>query len=148
MRDDRGSGRRVQPRPLHWKFASDNIGTALLHVYQKLIGIRNKFPSMRSDNIYSSDWEDWQRNFNNGYGLDADRKLVIFHRWDYVGSKTQRFIIVLNFSQEAQEVDVPFSCDGQWQDLLQDTPPVSVSGNWLRGDRISSNWGKIYFNES
>ncbi len=67
-----------------------------------------------------------------GYGVDADRGIVIFHRWgnDETG-RLERFIIVLNFTGESRKVDVPFPENGIWEDLLNGTK-VNVGGYWLQ----------------
>jgi hypothetical protein len=64
-----------------------------------------------------------QRNFNeHGYGIDESRDIAIFHRWGDDGQGgVERFIIVLNCSAFDQQVDIPFSVDGRWRDLLNDT---------------------------
>jgi hypothetical protein len=44
---------------------------------------------------------------------------VIFHRWGTGGGgQLERFIVVVNFSQQQQQVGVPFPANGQWEDLL------------------------------
>jgi 1,4-alpha-glucan branching enzyme len=148
MEDDQGSNRRVKPRPLRWDFATDRIGAQLLGVYAKLIAIRKAHPGLRSNDIYPSGWETWQTQFNSaGYGLDAERQLVIYHRWGRTEDGTlERFIIALNFSAEEQYVDLPFSTDGTWHDLLNDLS-VIVTQNRLSHHRIESYWGNLFFQQ-
>lgn len=139
------AGRRVQPRPLRWSFANDDIGKKLRDVYTRLNQIRNNFEGLRSDNISPVNWPAGQSTFNTeGYGVDSARGLVIFHRYgETAAGVLQRFIIVLNFSPNDQVVSVPFSIDGLWEDLLSDET-LTVSG--FRSDvLVSSNWGRIYF---
>jgi glycosidase len=148
VEDDQGGGRRVQPRPLHWSFANDNFGTPLGELYKKLIRIRKDFPGLRSDNVYPIDWPNNQTRFNaEGYGVDQDSGVMIYHRW---GNSTlgslQRFIIVLNFSQDNKIVSVPFPADGVWEDLLSSWKP-SVINNRLDIE-VGSNWGHIFFKEN
>jgi len=145
VEDDQGSGRRVQPRPLHWSFANDKFGKPLGELYKKLIQIRKNFPGLRSDNVYPANWPDGQTQLNaEGYGVDQNSGIVIYHRWgNDVAGKLQRFIIVLNFSQAEKAVSVPFPADGIWEDLLSGWQP-SIVGNRLNF-KISSNWGHIFF---
>jgi 1,4-alpha-glucan branching enzyme len=145
MEDDHGSGRRVKPRQLRWGFKDDNIGKPLRDVYAKLIAIRAAHPGLRSDNIYPEWNGGWTQLDPQGYGVDAARGLMIYHRWgnDDTG-RLERFIIVLNFTGQAQTVDVPFPENGLWEDLLNGTK-VNVGGFWLRGAAIESNWGHVYF---
>jgi 1,4-alpha-glucan branching enzyme len=145
VEDDKGAGRRVQPRPLHWSFANDQFGTPLRSLYKKLIEIRKTHPGLRSDNVYPVDWPKNQTQFNSeGYGINQDSGIVIYHRYGNDATGTvQRFIIVLNFSQNKKNVSVPFPDNGVWDDILNGWQP-SVSGNRLNFE-IDSNWGHIFF---
>ncbi|MEJ7738235.1 MAG: alpha-amylase family glycosyl hydrolase [Chitinophagaceae bacterium] len=147
MEDDRGSSRRVKPRPLRWDFSKDKIGSSLIDLYSKLIKIRFAHLSLRSDSFYPN-WESWQNKFNpEGYGVDIDRQIVIYHRWgNNDNGKSEKFIIVLNFSQHDQVVDIPFSHNGTWQNLLEDSSEV-VTGFHLYNYLIKSNWGKVFFSK-
>jgi 1,4-alpha-glucan branching enzyme len=146
MEDDQGSSRRVKPRPLHWDYPGDKIGAQVLALYRKLIELRKAHPGLRSDNIYPDNWETWQTKFNPvGYGIDVDKQVLIFHRWgnDTTG-RVERFIIVLNFSAQLQTVDVPFSMNGSWQDLLNNQT-TEVNDFRLADQVIEPYWGRIYF---
>jgi 1,4-alpha-glucan branching enzyme len=147
MEDDKGSGRRVQPRPLHWSFSDDNFGKPLHDLYKKLIKIRIDYPGLRSDNVYPVDWPNNQTQFNaEGYGINQDSGIVIYHRWGNDAAKLQRFIIVLNFSKDNKTVSVPFPDNSIWEDLISGWKP-SVVGNRLNYE-IGSNWGSIFFKET
>jgi hypothetical protein len=86
--------------------------------------------------------------FNSqGYGIDVTRQVAIYHRWgnDEQG-KLQRFIIVLNFSDAPQDVNVPFPENGEWVDLLSD-----YSGSWKPvvtnyhlTFQVGPNWGHVF----
>ncbi|KWT92781.1 alpha-amylase family glycosyl hydrolase [Candidatus Magnetominusculus xianensis] len=150
MEDDKGSGRRVIPRPLRWEFSSDKIGKSLSDLYRKLIKIRRGHRALQTDHFYP-DWEDWMRKPNQeGYGIDVDRQIVIFHRWgdNPYGKRygqIERFIIVLNFSQNDQDVSVPFSVNGQWIDILAE-PNYTINVDGFRSNvRVDSNWGCIFY---
>ncbi len=146
MEDDQGSDRRVKPRPLHWDYPNDKIGSQVLALYQKLIGIRKAHPGLRSDNFYPDSWKSWQTQFNrDGYGIDVDRQVLIFHRWGTAADgRLERFIVVLNFSPQTEFVDIPFSMNGAWQDLLNDQT-ATVNDFRLSDQAIESYWGRIYF---
>jgi len=149
--DDHGTGRRVKTRPLRWSYADDGIGRGLLAVYRHLTGLRRKYTALRSDNFYPSRWETWQTRMNpQGYGIDTERQIAIYHRWgDGEDGRLQRFIVALNFSASDEQVDIPFPANGIWTDLLPiDSPagvPVEVQGYVLRGWTLRSNWGCIFF---
>jgi 1,4-alpha-glucan branching enzyme len=146
MEDDQGSNRRVKPRPLRWDFLNDSIGSRLERVYARLIRIRKEHPGLRSPNFYPSRWESWQTRFNpEGYGVDTEKQVAIFHRWGEDGAgRLERFIVVLNFSGAPQVVDIPFSTSGVWQDLLNDHSDT-VSDFRLLNQQIESNWGRVYY---
>jgi glycosidase len=146
VEDEGGGNRRVYPRPLHWNFVGEKFGAAALSTFAKAIAIRHAHSALRSNNIYPGGWEDWQTRFNpEGYGIDTERQLLIYHRWGNADDGTlERFIIVLNFSHEDQFTDVPFSAEGLWRDLLSDET-VNVTGFRLNNQRINSHWGKIYY---
>jgi 1,4-alpha-glucan branching enzyme len=149
--DDRGTGRRVKGRPLRWGYASDPVGRTLVALYRRLIALRNTYAALRSDGFYPPRWETWQTHMNpQGYGLDTERQLAIYHRWGRgEDGRLQRFIVALNFSEVDQQVDVPFPANGTWTDLLPlESPggvPVEVQGFWLARWTLHAGWGAIFF---
>ncbi len=134
---------RVLPRPLDWNNATDTPGMAITWLFRKLIAIRMSYPALRSPNFYP---ESYDLYFNSeGYGANVTKDVVIFHRWgDDGGDGTDKFIIVCNFSANDQFVDIPFSCNGEWVDLLNNHSDI-VNDFRLSNQRINSNWGKIYY---
>jgi hypothetical protein len=140
VEDEGGGNRRVYPRPLHWNFVGEKFGAAALSTFAKAIAIRHAHSALRSNNIYPGGWEDWQTRFNpEGYGIDTERQLLIYHRWGNADDGTlERFIIVLNFSHEDQFTDVPFSAEGLWRDLLSDET-VNVTGFRLNNQRHANH---------
>jgi len=145
MEDDQGMNRRVRPRPLRWDFVNDRAGSRLLWLYSKLTELRNQHPSLRSDNLYPDRWETWQTQFNPaGYGVDVEKQVVIYHRWGRGDDdRLERFIVVLNCSPSSQCVDIPFSTNGEWQDVLNGRRDT-VTDYRLGGQWIESNWGRVY----
>jgi 1,4-alpha-glucan branching enzyme len=143
--NDERTGRRVLPRPLHWKLANDRIGQQLLGLYRRLIEIRKDYPALRSGNFYPPSWEEWQTRFNTeGYGVDTERQVIIYHRWGHdTNGVLQRFIVVLNFSGSQQSVSVPFSENGIWEDLLSRWK--AHVQNYRLTFEVDSNWGHVFF---
>jgi 1,4-alpha-glucan branching enzyme len=135
-------GGRVLPRPLHWgSFGEDIAGQRLYSVYQKLIAIRKDHPSLRSANYFPV------ANHPDGYGVINER-VVIFHRYGPgVDGSREHFIVAINFADDDRLVDIPFSANGEWQDLLNGEK-VHVAGFRLFKQRIPSNWGCIYYHET
>lgn len=135
---------RVQARPLRWAErgpdSGDFAGGRLFDLYRRLIEIRKAHPSLRSGNFFP-----YPFNHPDGYGVFPDRGVVIFHRYgEGAGGSFERFIVVINYSDFDQSIDIPFSVNGAWEDLLN--RETEVVTDWrLSGVRIPSNWGRIYF---
>ncbi len=130
---------RVQARPLRWdEYAKDFVGQRIFAIYQKLIRIRRDHPALRSANYFPSS------NHPDGYGVIND-SVVVFHRYGEDGDgRFQRFIIVINYADDDQIINIPFSTNGLWRDLLNEETAV-VANYRLFPQRIPSNWGRIYF---
>lgn len=80
-----------------------------------------------------------------GYGIDESRNIVIYHRWGNAeDGQLERFIIVLNFSDYGQQVNVPLSTNGMWQDLLNGGECL-IEDYQLAHHSINSNWGKVFY---
>ena len=58
-----------------------------------------------------------------------------------------RFIVVVNFSDAEQWVDVPFPANGSWVDLLNPGVNPAVNNFWLRNWQVHSNWGNIFYQQ-
>ena len=113
------------------------------------VQIRRGHPALTSNNFYPDGWDPGQDRFNaEGYGVEVARGVVIFHRWGTAeDGQLERFIVALNFSAEDRVVDVPFSTNGRWTDLLSGRTDT-VSGFRLPGYRLESNWGRVWFQKS
>jgi 1,4-alpha-glucan branching enzyme len=149
MEDDHGSSRRVATRATRWEFLGDSIGVKLSGVYKTLLSIHNDNAGLRSDNFYPAGWQSWQTQFNPlGFGVDVNRQVMIYHRWGTGDNgKLQRFIVVVNFSDQDQVVNVPFPANDDWQDLLNGNAVSKVNDFWIRNWRVNSNWGNIFYEE-
>ncbi len=135
---------RVKPRPLRWARSADDIGTRLIALYRVLIDIRKRHPALRSSSFFP-----YPSNHPDGYGAFPEKNVVVYHRFltagaGAAGAGTERFIVVINYSDVDQLIDIPFSTNGTWEDLLNGTVDT-VTGNRLVNQRINSNWGKVYF---
>jgi 1,4-alpha-glucan branching enzyme len=137
---------RVVPRTLDWDLAEDGIGRRLRDLYRRLIGIRAAHPALRGPNFHPRFYdEQWNHFDRDGFGVDTSRGLAVYHRWgeDDEG-RLERFIVALNFSASDHTVNLPFSVDGRWEDLLSGTV-VEVRDTVLRGHQIPSHWGRLYW---
>jgi hypothetical protein len=108
-----------------------------------LIGIRKRHPSLRSSNFFP-----YPFNHPEGYGVFPDQDVVVYHRWGQAeGGGLERFIIVVNYSDFDQRINIPFSANGHWEDLLNDDFVV-VDGFKAFDQKINSNWGRIYYQKA
>jgi 1,4-alpha-glucan branching enzyme len=138
---------RVVPRPLRWRsdspLSGDNIGRSLFGLYKWLIDIRKRHPALRSPNFFP-----YPFNHPDGYGAFPDQDVVVYHRWGPAeGGRFERFIIIVNYSDFDQRIDIPFATDGRWEDLLNGGF-VFVNSHKLFNQRINSNWGRIYYQKA
>jgi pullulanase len=131
---------RVEPRPLRWNSHSrDFVGSRLAALYQKLLRIRSDHPALRSGNFFPFPF-----NHPDGYGSFPDKDVVVYHRYGLAADgQLERFIVVVNYSDFDQFVDIPFSANGIWGDLLNEQSAV-IENFRLLNQRINSNWGRIY----
>jgi 1,4-alpha-glucan branching enzyme len=139
--------RRVQPRPLRWAESEDGIGRTLRDRLSFLLDLRRKHPGLRSPNFYPNDYDwNWHQLSPDGYGVDEGRQVVIYHRWgDSEDGTLERFMVVLNFSDSAQAVDVPLSTNGTWIDLINGSAAMTTQDYMLRGHPVPSNWGCVFW---
>ncbi len=137
---------RVQARPLRWGRLADDAGRRLFDFYRRLIAIRQAHPALRTANFYPEPYDERDVRFDaGGYGVNEDKDVVVFHRWgEDVNRRLERFIVVLNLSAFEQVMDLPFSVNGDWQDLL------NGGGLHVRDFRaanviVGSHWGRVLF---
>ena len=128
---------RVSPRPLRWQqYENDFIGERLRWLYGKLANIRSSHPALRGSHFFPT------TNHPDGYGVLND-EIVIYHRYDNSAVGLARYLIVINYGDWDQWITVPFSTDGEWEDLLNDSI-FHVSNYCLPNCHIPANWGRIF----
>jgi 1,4-alpha-glucan branching enzyme len=150
--NDEGTGRRVVPRSLQWKYINNPIGGKLLPFYTKLASLRAQYEVLRIGAFNPDSWEEWQTQFNSdGLGIDCTQQVMIYQRSGIDTSTNERqvFIIVLNFSASDQPMSVRFPQNGIWTDLLSDfvggaSWQPQIQNNQL-DFTVGSNWGHIFF---
>jgi hypothetical protein len=137
--------KRIVPRPLRWERVDDGPGAATLTLYQRLIALRHRHAGLTSPNFHPRGWdESWTEPDADGFGINAARQTVVFHRWGPADDgRLEKFYVVLNFSPEPQNVAVSFPEDDGWVDLLSGWPPT-VQNHWLNF-QVDSNWGHVFY---
>jgi 1,4-alpha-glucan branching enzyme len=137
--------KRVQSRPLAWAQRTDDVGQSLTGLYSFLMGLRTAHPALRSPNFYPDYYDSaWTRLSPDGYGIDEMRQIAIYHRWD----GGDLYMIVLNFSDSAQHVNIPLPQNGAWTDLLNNNASFDVTNYGLYNFVVQSNWGCIFHHMS
>jgi len=138
--------KRVQARPLRWEYQNDDIGQRMVSLHKRLVQLRKDHPALRTTNYYPRYYDEQWTHFNSqGFGVNESKDIVIYHRWGTAtDGQLERFIIVLNMSAYDQNIDVPLSVPGIWQDLLNGGEH-RVDGYWMHNHHINSNWGKILY---
>jgi len=66
-------------------------------------------------------------------------QIAIYHRWD----GGDLYMIVLNFSDSTQYVNIPLPQNGAWIDLLNNKVSLNVTNFSLPNYAVQSNWGCI-----
>lgn len=137
---------RVAPRPLRWEQADDEIGLRLRMLCRQLIRLRHECPALRSPNFHPRAYDPNATHFNEqGFGVDVDKDVVIYHRWGSDPSGAlERFIIVLNFSAFEQVVDIPFSVNGLWEERLSGAK-YAIRDFRLENHRVYPHWGYVFY---
>jgi pullulanase len=131
---------RVQSRPLTWEERDDNIGQSLTGLYSLLMGLRASHPALRSPNFYPDYYdESWTQFSPDGYGINEGLQVAIYHRWE----GADLYMIVLNFSDSEQTVNLPLPQNGTWTDLLNGNAAYDVANYQLANFAVQSNWGCI-----
>jgi len=139
---------RVVARPLDWNWLMQDAGPTVFARYQAMMAIRKQHPALRSGNFYPPDWDEsvTQRD-PNGFGIDRDRNIVVYHRWaDAPGGQIERYYVALNFSQSDEPVSFAVPNSGQWKDLISGSVLNAVGGRI--STTLGSNWGAIYYQKA
>ncbi|MFO1430322.1 MAG: alpha-amylase family glycosyl hydrolase [Candidatus Competibacteraceae bacterium] len=130
-----GIGRNLFERPMHWEFFYDRYGQTLVRLYRILGGLRNanRAFSARGDFFYYND------------AGHQGQRVIVFRRSSTSPAKT--FMVLINFSDTAQNVSVEFPAAGTWREQIDQAPTDVVVVNHA-GERktvnVPSYYGRIY----
>jgi len=149
MAEPGGEG-RVQPRPLRWNEKDDAYGKELGALYAKLIALRKAHPALRGPNFHPRFWDDSEElRRPDLFGVDAGQGIVVYHRWGDAADgsgRTDRYTVVLNFSDSIESVVAPLNVNGPWTDLLSGWTVNVTDGRW--GFDIGEHNGHVFWNRS
>ena len=145
--DDRNSPvKRVAPRPKRWELTQDGLGSWIGELLRRLARIRREHPVLRAPNMYPSSWPPERREpYDNGYGIDADRQTVVYHRWGHTADgRYHRYVVALNFGRWPQPTIIPLPDGGTWTDLINGGKVTPSDGQRLSGHVVEGHWGYIF----
>ena len=104
---------------LHWQELGTPGGKGLQKHYAMLARLRRENSILRSDNIHLD-------------AVYADKKAVVYHRWDGGGGEV---LVVANFLRDTQKLVVPFPGKGKWREFFsgqeahyEGKPEIQVEG--------------------
>jgi pullulanase len=143
--DSASEVKRVSPRPKRWNLTEDGLGRWITELLTRLARIRRQHPVLRQPGMYPGSWPSDRRvPYDNGYGLDADRQTVVYHRWGHdPAGRLHRYVIVLNFGRFPQPVTVPLPDGGTWTDLIKDQPVAAEPSHRVE-QTVESHWGHVF----
>ncbi len=133
-----GIGRVLFERSLHWEYFYDSAGKALVRLHRILGNLRRSHRALGS------------RGFFYYYYLQEhlQNKVIVFRREApaTASEPAESLIIFLNFSDQDQQVWLPFPQTGQWTEQIDSIhPPVQVThqDQWWPVV-VSSHYGSVY----
>ena len=139
-----GMDRVLNFRFLRWENTEDLPGRMLLRLYQQLISIRKKHPSLRSRGPNSF----WYYNRYDPQTGDAGSYCppsgVYFYKRQ---SDNEVALVALNFTGQELSVPHPFPNVGVWRDPLHESVVTNTPQKRCPKTSIPSNSGCIYFFE-
>ena len=139
---NRGLGRNLYARPLHWQYFYDHYGRALIRLYRIMGTLRRNLPALSSrGDFYFYNSEDYTR-----------QHVIVFRRGAKAinHQKNELAMIIINFTDTSQEVWLTFPSQGHWQEQIDKDEPsalptieVTADGEWYKVI-VPSYYGCVY----
>ncbi|MCD4785182.1 MAG: hypothetical protein K8T10_15305 [Candidatus Eremiobacteraeota bacterium] len=120
--------KKAIPRPISWHFLADFAGKDMYRFHQKLIHVRDKFKAIRGRNFFH-------------YFTDPSSQIIVFKRY----LDDESIIVAINFSNESNDVVIPFPSDGIWHEYLDDFP-IKVK-NRQALIKVPARYGRIFYRD-
>ena len=133
-----GNARISVRRGVHWEFFYDQPGQTLVKLYRTLARLRRDNPALRSRNFFY-----FYQESRPGDGI------VAYRRWSEASADqpAQDAIVILNFSDFAQEIWLPFPEPRVYQEKINENPDNQITvahSDQYHRLIIPSNYGHIY----
>ncbi|UFH53132.1 alpha-amylase family glycosyl hydrolase [Spirosoma sp. KNUC1025] len=131
-----GIGRNLFERPVHWEYFYDTAGKALVSLHRILGGLRRTNQALSSRGYFF-------------YYFDQDhlaKHVIAYRRNSITGQPEESALVAINFSNQDQQIMLPFPVTGQWKEQMHGTHPVvTVTQNDQQQlITIPSNYGVIF----
>jgi glycosidase len=139
-----GMERILNFRFLRWENIEDRPGRMLLSLYQRLVSLRKKYPSLRNRGPQSFYYYDRYNPQSGGVG-DFQPPTGIYFFKRQAGKEV--ILVALNFTSQELSVPHPFPSVGRWRDLLHGFTAVNTRENPCPSINVPSNYGRIYLFE-
>jgi 1,4-alpha-glucan branching enzyme len=140
---DKGSARVHLRRDSHWEFFYDQNGQPLIRLYRRLGQLRRSSRALRSTQSHYYQQQSHQRT-----------QIIAYHRYAPASATEPEgwAMVLLNFANNAGQIDVPFPKAGKWQEMLdadQRTHVVTVdSDGAVQSIAVPSNYGMVFIRQS
>ncbi len=140
---DNGAARVHLRRDTHWQYFYDQDGQSLIRVYRRLGQLRRASRALRGTQSYYYYQQSHQNN-----------QIIAFHRYAAASANQPEdwAMVLLNFSNSAGQINVPFPKAGNWQEMLdadQRNYTLAVAND---GDFetivVPSNYGMVFIRET
>ena len=139
-----GMERVLNLRFLRWENTEDKPGRILLRLYQKLISLRKKHPSLRNRGLNSFYYYNQYNPQTGGAGNYHPPKGIYFYKRQF---ENEIILIALNFTNQDKSAPHPFPDVGTWRELLHNSKIINTHENQCPEIKIPSNYGRIYLLE-
>jgi maltooligosyltrehalose trehalohydrolase len=140
-----GMERILNFRFLRWENTEDRPGRMLLSLYQRLISLRKRYPSLRNRGLNSFYYYDRYDPQSGGAGDFRSPSGVYFFKRQ---AGNEVILVALNFTNQDLSVPHPFPAVGRWRDLLHGFIVVNSLENRCPAIIVPSNYGRIYIFET
>lgn len=134
-----GIGRNLYERPVHWEYFYDGPGKALIRLHRILGNLRRETQALSSRGYFYYYFENDHLN----------KKVIAFRRNSMTGDPVQSAMIALNFSNQTQEIWLPFPNAGLWNQSIDGHHPtvqVNADNEW-KPVHLPGNYGAIFLKE-
>jgi 1,4-alpha-glucan branching enzyme len=136
-----GIDRVLNFRFLRWENTEDPPGRMLLRLYQRLISLRKKYPSLRSRGPNSFWYYNRYDPQSGGVGDYRPPNSIYFYKRQ---ASSQVVLVALNLTNQELSVPHPFPAVGLWQDLLHGSVVANTPQKRCPEIIVPSNYGRIY----